>query len=391
MADHQGPLAGVRVIDFGQLTAGANASAMLADLGAEVIKVESGDRMDIFRAWKPDGSDGWWNRSPQFHFTNRNKFGVSINLKHPDGRKLLQDLLCKSDLVVENFRRGVLESLGLGYTQISPLNPKIVYAAISSQGDVGPNRLHRTLGSTLDAIGGLAAITGYEDGSPLISGRDFNYPDQIVSLAAVGFIVAALRDARRTGQGASVDVSQRELASFLVGEHITAASADPRYDPRPQGNAEPGLVLQECFKGADGRWTAITLRNDSDLRRIETIVGPGPDLEARLAGWFGARNGREATRLLLAEGLSASEVNGGSDLLEARALWGRSLEFTDDGQLVKGVPYVFEDLPFRVERSAPDLGQHTRDILENILGLEAAEIERLRVAGVIDNPPEFAR
>ncbi len=383
------PLAGLRVIDFGQLTAGANASAMLADLGAEVIKVESGERIDIFRAWKPDGSDGWWNRSPQFHFTNRNKFGVSINLKHPDGRKLLRELICQSDCVVENFRRGVMESLGLGYAELSEINPKVVYAAISSQGNDGPNRLHRTLGSTLDAIGGLAALTGYEGGAPQISGRDFNYPDQIVSLAAVGFIIRALWEARRTGKGALVDVSQRELATFLVGEHLTAASADPDYAPVPQGNAEAGVLLQECFKGSDGRWAAITVRTATDQQRIEALVGDGPDLERNLALWIAVRTTQEAVEVLRAAGCSAAVVNNGTDLLAARNLWGRSLEFADDGTLVKGMPCAFDDYPFEVSRTAPDLGQHTRQMLNRVLGMSEDELDRLEAAGAINTQPKF--
>ena len=188
MRTANGPLKDVRVIDFGQLTAGANTSAMLADLGAEVIKIESANRMDLFRLSASDREPGWWDRSAQFHFTNRNKRGITLDLKEPEGRKLAFELLSHSDIVVENFRRGVLDGLGLGYADVAAVNPRVVFAAVTSQGESGPNRLHRTYGSTLDALGGLAAITGYSDGEPILSGVDVNYPDQVVSLAAVGFL-----------------------------------------------------------------------------------------------------------------------------------------------------------------------------------------------------------
>ena len=146
----KGPLAGVRVLDFGLLTAGANTSAMLADLGADVLKIESGAYLDPFRVvGKIDDNDGWWNRSPQFRFTNRNKRGLALNLKDPQGQQVIRELAPHCDVVVENFRRGVLDRAGLGYHALKEINPRIVFAAISSQGDSGPERMNVSFGSTL--------------------------------------------------------------------------------------------------------------------------------------------------------------------------------------------------------------------------------------------------
>jgi crotonobetainyl-CoA:carnitine CoA-transferase CaiB-like acyl-CoA transferase len=229
------PLAGVRVLDFGLLTAGANTSAMLADLGADVIKIESGAYLDPFRVvGKPDNEDGWWNRSPQFRFTNRNKRGLALNLKDPEGQRVIRDLAKHCDVVVENFRRGVLDRAGLGYANLKACNPGIVFAAISSQGDTGPERMNVSFGSTLDATSGIASLTGYEGEEPRISGMDVNYPDQIVSLFATGIVIAAVMEARRSGTGAFLDFSQREVASFTLGEEILAASADPTRPARQQ-------------------------------------------------------------------------------------------------------------------------------------------------------------
>ncbi len=129
--------------------------------------------------------------------------------------------------MVENFRRGVLDRAGLGYEALKAINPRIVFAAISSQGDTGPERMNVSFGSTLDATSGIASLTGYEGEEPRISGMDVNYPDQIVSLFATGIVITAVMEARRSGKGAFLDFSQREVASFTLGEEILAASADP--------------------------------------------------------------------------------------------------------------------------------------------------------------------
>ena len=227
----------MRVLDFGLLTAGANTSAMLADLGADVLKIESGAYLDPFRVvGKMDDDEGWWNRSPQFRFTNRNKRGLALNLKDPEGQRIIRELAAHCDVVVENFRRGVLDRAGLGYEALKAINPRIVFAAISSQGDTGPERMNVSFGSTLDATSGIASLTGYEGEEPRISGMDVNYPDQIVSLFATGIVITAVMEARRSGKGAFLDFSQREVASFTLGEEILAASVDPSHRLAPRGN-----------------------------------------------------------------------------------------------------------------------------------------------------------
>src|SRR5262249_28211773 len=254
------PLAGVRVLDFGLLTAGANTSAMLADLGAEVLKIEAGAYPDPFRVvGKPDDEGGWGNRSPQVRFTNRNKRGLALNLKAPEGQRVIRALAAHCDVVVENFRRGVLDRAGLGYRELSAINPAIVFAAISSQGDTGPERMNVSFGSTLDATSGIASLTGYEGEEPRISGMDVNYPDQIVSLFPAGMVIPAILEARRSGKGAFLDFSQREVASFTLGEEIMAAAADPQRPQAPRGNAQDGIAQQDTYRCRDGRWIAVTL------------------------------------------------------------------------------------------------------------------------------------
>lgn len=363
---------------------------MLADLGAEVIKVESAGFMDLFRSMASNRSTtpAWWNRSAQFRFTNRNKRGVALDAKSPEGRRVVQDLIATADVVVENFRRGVLERLGLDYASMSARNPRVIFASISSQGETGPYRLHTSFGSTLEAMGGIAALTGYDGDKPVVTGPHVNYPDQVASLFATGMIITALREAHRTGKGALLDMSQRELTSFLIGEEILAASVNAeRADLPRRGNSDEAMALQDCFLASDGRWMALTLENSADVERCRAIVGSDEDLADRVAAWCAVRPASEAANVLAAAGLAAAAVRDGASLIRERQLAGQTLIWRENGEIVKGRPYGFDGEQLEISRDAPDLGQHTNEVLRDVLGLDEPTIERLAMLGVTRSEP----
>ena len=376
MSDSELPLKGIRVLDLGIITAGAATSALLADLGADVIKIEAPNYIDPFRVWVDfDKSGDWWNRSPYFNFTNRNKRSLCLDLKQQAGRDIFFRLVTVSDVLVENFRRGVMDRLGLSVEALHKANPRLVIAAISSQGETGPERDVSSFGSTLEATSGMAYLTGSPDGPPVLTGRDLNYPDQVVALFAAGAILTALLARRKTGSGAHLDVSQRELTSFLLGEKFLSDGSVPDRE----GNADLCMPCQTVARSADGTWIALT---DTD-------------------GDAGAHDSNASLRELIAElpadaSLAHLKANrfAQSAVLDGQAIrqaswFPRSNAFAScpDGQLTKGFPFQFRETAMHVSRPTATLGQDTAAVLGEILQLDANELASLTAAGVIGEKP----
>ncbi|MCO5090226.1 CaiB/BaiF CoA-transferase family protein [Bosea sp. (in: a-proteobacteria)] len=385
------PLQGCRVLDLGIITAGAATSALLADMGAEVIKVESPHYRDPFRLWAAgDPAAGSGGLPPFFRATNRNKLGISLDLKHESGRAAFLRLVANSDIVVENFRRGVLGRLGLDYEALRSANPAIILASVSSQGETGPDAGYVSYGSTLEAVAGLAWLTGYPDGPPTISGRDVNYPDQIVAIFAAGIIATAWRVRRNGGGGTHLDLSQRELTSFLCGEAFLAAGRDAA--PARAGNAQAPHRVQDCFRDQDGKWVAVTV-DAADIDRLRTVPGMGTprsdaDLDTALRAWIASRPGAEAVASLEAAGIAAAPVLDGHSLLSLQhQLWDNALSRTDGGDLVKGFPFQLSEAPLRITRDAPGIGSHSAEILTRVAGYSPAQVAALARAGVIELEP----
>ncbi len=388
-----GPLAGVRVLDLGILTAGASTSAILADLGADVIKVESPTYLDPFRGTPGTSrAEGWWNNSDAFKSTNRNKRGICLDLKSSRGRALFLQLAGQSDVVIENFRRGVMHRLGIGYDALRAANASIILASVSSQGEDGPDAGNISFGSTLEATSGLAALTAYDDGIPLVTGMDLNYPDQVGSVFAAAAIAAALR----SGAGAHLDISQRELATYLLGE-ATMANAD-RGAGR-SGNASPEYLLQDAFATRDG-WVAVSIKDERELTRMLALAAPHmAGINSMNAGtartalnvWLSGMQARDACHHLNESGIAAAPVLNGQDAWSDAQQNGagaiRPLARSPSGDVVKGFPLHFPERPIAVTISAPDLGQHTEAVLRDILGISPEEIQSLAHDNIIGTRP----
>lgn len=383
------PLAGCRILDLGIITAGAATSSLLADLGADVIKIESPTYRDPFREWtgkRPADAEG--KLAPFFRATNRNKRGVSLNLKEEAGREVFRRLAKESHVVVENFRRGVLAKLGLDYASLRAANSQIILASISSQGESGPLAGQVSYGSTLESVAGMAWATGYEGEAPRITGVELNYPDQVVAIFAAGMIVTAIY-AQRNGQGgAHLDMSQRELTSFLLGETFVAEAAGV-VSPARTGNAHPAYLLQDCFQALDGNWVAVSIKNSSlsDLHKLSGLerVTDTSALRSTVTGWIAARPAKLAITELAALGIPAAEAVDGPRLWRDKP-WTHAILEATDGSPIKGFPFQFGNDGLSIYREAPQVGADTHEILQQIGGYTTSEIQELAAGGIIELP-----
>lgn len=392
-----GPLAGVRVMDLGILTAGASTSAILADLGADVIKVESPTYLDPFRGTPGTSrTEGWWNNSDAFKSTNRNKRGICLDLKSERGREIFLKLVSQSDVVIENFRRGVMERLGLGYEALRAANGGIILASVSSQGEQGPDAGNISFGSTLEATSGLAALTAYDDAIPLVTGMDLNYPDQVGSVFAAATIVTALHAAARGEAGGHLDISQRELTTYLLGESILDRAS---VSAGRLGNASPEYLLQDAFAAQDG-WVAVSIKDERELTCALNLAAPNMGganshdvavSKNALAAWMSGKASSDICYLFHRNGIAAAVV------LDGQKAWDfarqansgviRPLARSPSGDIVKGFPLHLPQRAIDVYLSAPRLGQHSEEILGSIVGLRPEEVEKLERDNVIGTRP----
>lgn len=381
------PLDGLRVVDLGIITAGASTSALLADLGAEVIKVEGPSYIDPFRRWAgAAGVEDWWNASPHFHFTNRNKKGLCVDLKSESGRALLLDLVAVSDVVVENFSVGVLDRLGLGFDALRQANPRIVLGSVSSQGVTGPDAGAVSFGSTLEASSGFADLVRYSaEEPPFISGQALNYPDQVVSLIATGLIISTVIESRRTGLARHVDISQREVTAFMLGEKVVEAV----HGLVPDAGAGAPDLLQGVFPARDGQWIAVSVSSDAAAVRLCGRLGWDALDAERLGAWISGRDAAETLACLESVGVSASLARRVCDLpsLDTPEAVGPAFAIAPDGKPVKGLPWTIDGEAMKVRHTAPRLGEHNRNIVVDLLKRSEDTYHELVVQGVLAQAP----
>ena len=399
MPPADGPLQGVTVLDLTRVLSGPYCTMLLADMGARVIKVERPGRGDDTRAWGPPFVAG---ESAYFLSINRNKESVTLDFKQQDGRALLDRLIARADVLVENFRPGTMRRLGLDYEALAAQHPRLIYASISGFGQNGPKRDRPGYDAVVQAEGGLMSVTGSADGPPFRLGVAI--ADLVSGLLAAQGITLALYARERTGRGQHVDVGMLDgvaaLLSYQAGIFFATGEAPPR-----MGNRHPTIVPYETFETSDGEFV-LAVGNDDQFRRFCGVAGlaavaaderfatnPGrvlhyATLRPQLAAALRRRTRAEWIDALTAAGVPCGSVRDVKEVLtdphlEAR----RMIEYVEHAAAgtirVLGVPIKLSETPGRIRTAPPTLGEHTERVLCEDAGATAADVERLRRSGVV--------
>ncbi|MFH1652010.1 MAG: CoA transferase [Chloroflexota bacterium] len=387
-------LSGVRILDFSRVLAGPYATRLLADFGAEVIRVqpllpaESSDRF-------ARGYENTWNR---------NKLGITLDLDKEAGRDLARRLVVVSDAVVENFTPRVMANWGLDYPRLREVKPEIIMVSLSLMGQTGPWRDYAGFGPTVHAFSGLTALTAFPGGPPV--GPGFAYADHVAGLFASLALTGALEQRRRTGKGQHVDLAEVEAVVSVLGGAVADCSRSGR-EPVTQGNRSPAAAPRDVYRcrGRD-RWCAVSVPDETAWRGLKAALGrPAWAEEARFAtpearqenqeeldglisAWTATRTAVQVMRTLRRHGVPAGVVQSAADLardphLKARGFF-VSLPHPGLGETVADAsPLRFSRTPAAYRRAAPLPGQDNDAVFRGLLGLTKAETAALRRQGVI--------
>jgi formyl-CoA transferase len=398
-----GPLAGIRVLELGQLLAGPFAGRMLGDLGAEIIKVEAPGQPDAIRDWgkaKYQGRSLWWP------VQSRNKKCITLDLRHERGQELLLELVKRADVVTENFRPGTLERWNLGFDRLSATNPKIILARISGYGQTGPYAARAGFASAAEAMSGMRYINGFPGEPP--PRMHLSLGDSLAGMFAAQGILAALywRDALGGGKGQVVDVSLLESCFALLESTV------PEYDRlglvrEPGGTHLKGIAPSNIFKSEDGKWMVIAANQDNVFKRLCDAIGRPElkddprfathlargenqdEIEGIVADWAAAHPAAEIDRVLNDAGVICGPVNTIADIFDDEHFWARDMllehEDPEFGTYIgPGITPKLSETPGSVRWSATwEEGSHNREIYAGLLGLSDEEMEELRDWGVI--------
>ncbi len=417
------PLANVRIADLTAVWAGPYATRLLADMGAEVIKVEAVNSPDLLRALhlQPPGTERPYNRSAYFNHNNRNKYGVTIDLASAEGRALFLRLVRVSDVVIENFRADVLDKLGLGYETLRAARPDVVLVSMPGHGKTGPEAGYIAYGTNVEQLAGLVSITGYEGGEPHKSG--ISYGDPISGTAAAGAVMAALLYRRRSGRGQFIDLAQREALTTLLGEYVVGYSMTGEL-PRPAGNRHPAWAPHGVFRCAgrpvagtatsEDRWLALAVRSDAEFASLCRVIGRpelasdaryadglsrhrhAAELDGPIAAWTAGCEPLAAAEALQAAGVPAAPVESYRDLLDgdphlrARGFFEEVAHAEAGSWRMERPVWRFSEAPAHIRINAPSFAEHNRWAFHALLGLDDAALDALADGGVIGDLPNMA-
>jgi len=387
------PLDGLVVLDFSRVLAGPYCTMQLADLGARVIKIEQPGGGDDTRAWGPPFVGG---ESAYFLSVNRNKESLALDLKHARARSILEALLSRADVLVENFRPGTMERLGLAYDIVAARHPRVVYCSISGFGQTGPRRAEAGYDAMMQAEGGLMSITGEAGGPPFRLGVAIG--DIATGMFAVQGILAALIARGRTGRGQRVDIAMLDAVTALLTYQASSAFATGK-TPQRMGNRHPSIAPYDTFSASDGDFV-LSVGNDDQFRRFADVLkrpalASDPrfltnadrvrnydalraEIDALLATWKRS----DLLSALTGAGVPVGAVRSVTEALADPQLAAREmivpLEHATAGSIrVLGTPLKLSDTPAAVRTPPPTLGQHTRSILKSDVGLSDDEVRML--------------
>ena len=378
------PLAGLLVVDLTRVLSGPYCTMMLADMGARVIKIEQPGKGDDTRAWGPPFVGG---ESAYFLSINRNKESLALNVKEPRGREVLDRLLARADVLVENFRPGTMARLGLDYATVSARFPRVVYCSISGFGQSGPRREQPGYDAVMQAEGGLMSITGEAEGPPYRLGVAIS--DIVTGMFAAQGITLALLARERTGRGQLVDISMLDSTAALLTYQAAICFATGK-PPVRMGNRHPTIVPYETFDGSDGVFV-LAVGNDDQWRRFCTTAGLDSlandgrfttnrdrvahyaQLKPLLETHLRTRPRDEWIRILTAAGIPCGSVRDVGEVLQDPQVVAREMiqtvQHSTLGAIdVLGTPIKLSETPGGVRQAPPALGQHTDAILREFGG-----------------------
>ena len=408
------PLQGYRVVDFGSAWAGPQMTHIVADMGAEVIKVESRNRIDYGRMGGAASSKELLLKTPEalvaaapellelnpvFHLLNRGKLGITVDFTKPKGAELLRELIKRSDVVTYNFTPGVLDRYGLGYESLAEIKRDIVVVSLCFAGHTGPLKGTRGYAPIITALAGLDSVVGYTDES-VPCGPNFAYGDHVAAMHGALAILVALMHRNRTGEGQYIDISEWEATTSLLGEPLMEYVMNGRI-PGPTGNRDSIMAPHGYYpcKG-EGQWVSIAVKTNEEWRNFCQALGSPPwgederfsdrysrlvnqDALDKLVGqWTANYSPYEVTEILQKAGVAAapfliSKEQYHDSHFRERGIFVEVNHPRSGREVFYGIPWKLSDTPGEVRASGPLLGQHNEYVFKELLGLSQDDFEQL--------------
>jgi benzylsuccinate CoA-transferase BbsF subunit len=402
---HKDALKGIRVADFSWVWAGPVATMLLSFLGAEVIKIESRKRIDQTRQGSLTTGDTFANydASPMFNNANLNKKGITLDLSRPEGVELAKKVVALSDVVLENMRSGVMDKLGLGYSELVKVKPDIVMLSASGFGSTGPYREYAGYAPIFALFGGLAYLTGYEDGEPnAMSG----VMDLRIGTASAFAVLAALLHRQETGEGQYIDLSSSECISALVGPQLMEYTMNKR-SPIRSGNQDSIMAPHNCYRcRGNDKWISIAVATDEEWNDMCRVMGNPAwtndeafcsiysrwknraKLDELIGAWTINYSHYEVMELLQGAGVAAMPSFSAEEILSDPHVRARGV-ITENEHPVMGKKVVLNpswklsETPARVHKASPLLGENNEEVFGGLLGMSKEEIKLLVDAQII--------